>query len=480
MQFPTVAFAVFFLAAFTANWLLRPHHLMWRATMVVLSLYFCAWVDIRFVAVVVGAALANGALAWGTYRAMPLGTPTAASRRLVRTAVGVDVALLAVLGYHGFLVDAVAATFDGLGLSLSPAIDLLVPVGLSFYVLQAISYVVDVGRGEVQPVAFADLLLYLCFFPHLVAGPLVRVDELVPQFHERPDPRRVPATDAFVLVGVGLLKIVVVASYLGREVVDPAFAAPEAVSGPGLLVVAWAFAVQIYAGFSGAADIAIGCGLLLGIHYPLAFDAPYRARSLQEFWDRWNLTVGRWMHDYVFVPLGADHLGPGVAARNVMVTAVLGGLWYGAGWTFVVWGLLHGALVLGERTLGASFGGERADVAEGPLEVVTDGLRWLVTFNLVSLAWIFYRAESVGDGLGILGRIVSLAGGDAGAVTPVALVIVAATLAGQFLSDRPTLGLRARFSSWEPLPQALVLAAVLTAVGALGPDGALPYAYFPF
>src|SRR5690606_28105319 len=350
MLFPTVAFAVFFVAAFTANWLLRPHHLMWRATMVAFSLYFCGWVDVRFALLVVAMAAVNSAAADRARRAMPAGSPTPASRPIVRLAVAADVAALALFAYHRLLVDAVASALSSVGLSPGePVLGLLVPVGVSFFTLHAISYVVDVGRAGVEPCAVADLLLYLCFFPHLVAGPVVRVDELVPQFRERPDPRRVPATDAFVLVVVGLAKAVVVAPFLGREVVDPAFADPSAAGGGELLVAAYAFAVQVYAGFSGAADIAIGCALLLGIHYPLAFDAPYRAQSLGEFWQRWNTTVSRWLRDYVYVPLGGGRGEPRAAYRNLMITAVLGGLWYGPGWTFAAWGALHGVFLAGER-----------------------------------------------------------------------------------------------------------------------------------
>ena len=166
MPFPTVAFAVFFVAAFTANWLLRPHYLVWRATMIVFSLYFCGWVDLRFVLVVVGSAAVNGTLAAAAHRAMPEGSPTVQSRRLVRLAVGADLAVLGLFAYHGFLLDSVTDALGAVGLDReSPVLGLLVPVGISFFTLHAISYVVDVGRGDVEPVAFGDLLLYLASSP---------------------------------------------------------------------------------------------------------------------------------------------------------------------------------------------------------------------------------------------------------------------------------------------------------------------------
>jgi D-alanyl-lipoteichoic acid acyltransferase DltB (MBOAT superfamily) len=479
MLFPTVAFAVFFIAAFTVNWLLRPHYLVWRATMVAFSLYFCGWVDLRFVLVVVGSAVVNGALAAAIHRAMPDGDPTIESRRCVRIGVGANLAVLGVFAYQGFFLDSVTDALTGLGLSPSePLLGLLVPVGLSFFTLHAISYVVDVGRGDVEPVALGDLLLYLSFFPHLVAGPVARVDELVPQFHERPDPRRVPATDAFVLVGVGLFKAVVVAGYLGTEIVDPAFAHPGSTSGLSLLVAAYAFAIQVYAGFSGATDIAIGCALLLGIQYPVAFDAPYRALSVREFWHRWNVTLSRWLRDYLYIPLGGNRHARAATYRNLMVTMVLGGFWYGAGWTFVVWGALHGAYLIGERAAASWF------VDRGPPAALPTGvaalLRGVLTFNLVSLAWVFFRADTVGTGFEVVGRIAGMAAGDTSLVTALVVATIVAAVASQLVPHHRTFDVRARFSSLVPAAQVAILAAGLTVIGALGPEGATPFGYFPF
>ncbi len=478
MQFPTVAYAVFFLAAFTVNWLLRPHHLLWRATMVAFSLYFCGWVDVRFAVVAVAMAAANAALAAGAHRSLHGERPTAA-RRQVRLAVALDVGVLGLFAYHGFFVDSVTGALGGIGLSPgTPTLALVVPVGLSFLTLYAISYVVDVGRGDVEPVSFGDLLLYLTFFPHLVAGPVVRVDELVPQFHERPDPRRVPATDAFALVAVGLVKAVVVASFLGREVVDPAFGAPGDIAGPALAFAAVAFAVQVYAGFSGLADIAVGSALLLGIEYPRAFDAPYRSLSVREFWDRWNTTVSSWMRDYVYIPLGGNRRGTAVLYRNLVVTMVVGGLWYGAGWTFAAWGALHGLYVVAERV--ASSRADRRDGARALPWWLAGGLRWSLTFALVCLAWVFYRADSLGAAFEVLGRIATGASGSSTVVTGLAALVVAASVAAQFLGDHHTVAVRARFSTLRPVAQAALLALGLTLVGALGPAGAAPFAYLPF
>jgi alginate O-acetyltransferase complex protein AlgI len=479
MLFPTVAFAVFFLAAFTVNWLLRPHFFLWRATLIAFSLYFYGWVDIRFVFVLVGSASINWALALATRRAMVEGRPTTDSRRLVRLAVAANVALLGVFKYHGFFIASTADALASIGLHpTTPVLAILLPVGISFFTFHAISYVVDVGRGDIEPVTYGDLLLYMSFFPHLVAGPIVRVDELVPQFHQRPDPRRVAFTEAVALIAVGLFKKVVVASFLGTQIVDPAFGTPGLRSGGELLVAVYAYAVQIYADFSGYTDIAIGCALLLGFRLPQNFAAPYRSLSVREFWHRWHMTLSRWLRDYVYVPLGGSRGGTRATYRNIMATMVLGGLWHGADWRFVLWGGLNGAYLVGER-VATTWWASRDDRPAVP-EALSVALRWLLTFNLVCAAWVFFRADSIGTAFTILGRIATAATGSTTLVTGLVVATVAAALGSQVVPDHRTGPLRVRFSRLEWGAQAALLAVGLSLVAVLGPDGVAPFIYFRF
>ena len=367
--------------------------------------------------------------------------------------MAVDVVVLGLFAYHGFFLESVTDVFDALGLSATaPTLGLLVPVGLSIVTLHAISYVVDVGRGDVEPVAWGDLLLYLSFFPHLVAGPPVRVDELVPQFHERPDPRRVPATEAFVLIGVGLFKAVVIAGYLGSELVDPAFADPGAASGWALAAALYAFAVQIYAGFSGLTDIAVGCALLLGIEYPRPFDAPYSALSVREFWDRWNTPVSHWLRDYVYVPLGGNRRGGRTTYRNLVLTMVTGALWYGAGWPFVVWGALHGAYLVGERAV--SPGPGAATAATRPRSPRRRG--WAPCCGgrsrSTSSSWPGSSTAPTrwAAALEVLGRIVTVAPGEVALVPALAVVVVVAAIAVQFVPPDSRSGCGPASPRWRP------------------------------
>ncbi|HKE73538.1 MAG TPA: MBOAT family protein [Acidimicrobiales bacterium] len=479
MLFPTVAFAVFFLAAFTANWLLRPHFLVWRATLIAFSLYFYGWVDVRFVLVIVGSASVNWALALAIRRAMLDGRRSDGSRRLVRLAVAANLVLLGVFKYHGFFVASTADALASIGLHpTTPVLSILLPVGISFFTFHAISYVVDVGRGDIEPIGYADLLLYMSFFPHLVAGPIVRVDELVPQFHQRPDPRRVAFTEGVTLIAVGLVKKVVVAGYLGSQIVDPAYGTPGLRSGGELLAATYAYAVQIYADFSGYTDIAIGCALLLGFRLPENFASPYRSLSVREFWHRWHMTLSRWLRDYVYIPLGGNRDGTRATYRNLMATMLLGGLWHGADWRFVLWGGLHGTYLVGERAASAWWGGR--DVRPAVPPAVSVVLRWLLTFNLVCAAWIFFRADSISTAFTILGRIVTAAAGSTTLVTGLVVATVVAALVSQLIPDHRTGALRVRFSRLEWGAQAALLAVGLTAIAVLGPDGVAPFIYFRF
>jgi D-alanyl-lipoteichoic acid acyltransferase DltB (MBOAT superfamily) len=353
---------------------------------------------------------------------------------------------------------------------------------VSFTTFRAISYVVDVGRGDVEPLGFVDVLLHLAFFPSLVAGPIARVGELVPQFHQRPDPRYVAATEAFILIGLGLFKKVVIASYLGTQLVDPAFGVPGAHSGTELLVAVYGYAVQIYADFSGYTDIAIGCALLLGVRLPENFRAPYGALSVRDFWRRWHMTLSRWLRDYVYIPLGGSRHGERATYRNVMVTMLLGGLWHGADWHFVIWGGLHGTYLVGERVASAwwSARAPRPTFARAPLHnTLTAVARWVVTFNLVCLAWIFFRADTAATALEIVGRIAT-APGPTTLVTGLALATIAVALAAQLVPDKRGDRVRARFAALDPAGQVVVLAAGLTLIGVLGPDGVAPFIYFQF
>ena len=356
MLFPTMTFALFFVLVLAGAWRLNDHPRQWRRFVLVASYVFYGWWDWRFVFLLLACTFGNHLVAVRIHAAAADRT----RRRWMVAGVVLDLGLLGFFKYYGFFVDSLLALLRPVGLAPTPLlIKVTLPVGISFFTFCAISYVVDVYRREQAPIPLADFAVYLAFFPHLVAGPIVRVSEFAPQLRRRRNPDAVDATRAARLICRGLFKKVVVANYLATQIVDTVFVTPGQYRNWELLIAAWAYAVQIYADFSGYTDMAIGIALLLGIRFPDNFDRPYTSLSIQEFWRRWHMTLSRWLRDYLYIPLGGNRGGEAKERRNLIATMVLGGLWHGANFTFLFWGLYHGlglALerVVRERPVGTS------------------------------------------------------------------------------------------------------------------------------
>ncbi len=464
--FPTVEFALFFCAVLPLSWALMPRPHAWKPVMLALSYAFYAAADWRFCALLAGITLGNQLAAHGIARAGGGGTP--AGRRLCAAAVVGDVLVLGVFKYYGFFVDEVNGSLATAGLDLPfPLATIALPLGVSFFTFQAISYVVDVKRGLLRPAPLVDVGLYLSFFPHLVAGPIVRAREFLPQLARPRDPRRVAVGAGVVLIAVGMVKKVVIADTLAREVVDPVYAVPQAYHGADVLLAVYAYAAQIYCDFSGYTDIAIGLALLLGIVFPQNFDRPFRALSVGEFWRRWHMTLMRFFRDFVFIPLGGNRHGRLRTTRNLVVVFALSGLWHGAAWGFVVWGLVHGVWVAGEALL------------RGRGRRVPAWARWLVTFHLVAFAFVPFRAPDLDVARALLRQL-----GDAGPATlwePLPVLLVLLVVGGQLLPPRPLDALRERIERLPVGALAPALAATILLVTATIPSqGVPPFIYFAF
>jgi D-alanyl-lipoteichoic acid acyltransferase DltB (MBOAT superfamily) len=341
---------------------------------------------------------------------------------------------LAAFKYYGFFNQSLGWLC---GAPPLPGLELALPMGISFYTFQTMSYTIDVYRGHCRAQrSMIDLSLYVTFFPQLVAGPIMRGPDLLPQFHEKHEPNLERFLSGALLCSWGLIKKMFVADPIGR-IVDAVYgtaAVPAAAgefSGVALLIATYAFAVQIYCDFSAYSDIAVGSARILGFRLVRNFDAPYLAESIRDFWRRWHITLSQWLRDYLYVPLGGNRGGAFRTCRNLMLTMVLGGLWHGANWTFVVWGALHGAYLVGERLLSRRSG---AAQPPWPLRFV----QMVVTFHLVCLAWVFFRADSVSQASEIVGRILTLASGREIGFAPVA--VLGALLAVQALKRRVDFG----------------------------------------
>ncbi|HEU5279265.1 MAG TPA: MBOAT family protein [Gaiellaceae bacterium] len=473
MLFPTATFAIFFLLVLPLSWLTMPWPHRWRPFIVVASYVFYSWWDWRFVFLLAGCTLWNQVLAVRIWR-----TRAPSQRKaLLALALAGNLAVLGYFKYYDFFVSSSDNLLSVVGLELPLGLrSVVLPVGISFYTFMAISYVVDAYRGDFEPTTLEKFAVYLSFFPHLVAGPIVRPSELIPQFDKPRNPRRVDTSRGFYLIATGLFKKVVIANYLASSIVDEVFAAPGQHSSLEILIAVYAYAVQIYADFSGYTDIAIGIALLLGFNFPQNFDSPYAAVSVQDFWRRWHMTLSRWLRDYVYIPLGGNRgRRPILTYRNLLLTMLIGGLWHGAAWTFVVWGGLHGAALVGERLWR-----ER----RGPsTRLGTTWTRWrarILTFHFVCLAWIFFRADSFGAAWDMLEGLATGWGESSPLVTSGVLLAIAVGIGSQYLPARIPRLVMARFSRLPVLGQATVLAFSLMLTSVLGPEGVAPFIYFQF
>jgi alginate O-acetyltransferase complex protein AlgI len=458
--FPTVTFAVFFLFVLPVSWAVMRAQRYWRAFILLASYVFYGWWDWRFVFLLAASTVVNHVLAVGIFRTRGVG----ARKALLGTAVAFDLGLLAYFKYADFFLSSLDNVFG-----TSWIANITLPVGVSFYTFMAISYVVDTYRGELVPASFARFAVFQAFFPHLVAGPIVRAGELLPQLETPRDPRRVDTSRAFFLIVVGLFLKVVVANHLSTHIVDDVFAAPDRHSSLEVLTAVYGYAVQIFADFCGYTNIAIGIALLLGFEFPQNFASPYTAVSLQDFWRRWHMTLSRWLRDYLYIPLGGSRKGRLLTYRNLLLTMLLGGLWHGAAWTFVVWGGIHGLGLAVERATG--------------WRPHTRGQQWLgrvLTFHVVCFAWIFFRADSFTRAGQVLARLFDAWGQSSPLVTTSVVLAIVVGIVGQYLRPVAVVRLLASFGRLPIVAQSACVAVALTVINTLGPTGVAPFIYFRF
>lgn len=387
MVFNSLEFVVFF-AVFYAIYRILPHRPQ-NWLLLVASYYFYAAWDWRFLGLLVGSTLVDYTVA--LYLARP-GTD-ASRRRVLWISIAFNLGVLGFFKYYGFFAENLQALLlaSGVGVSL-PALHVILPIGISFYTFMTMSYVIDVYRREIAPTRdLVDFAVFVAFFPHLVAGPILRAASLIPQIARPRRPTRTQMSDGAWLVGWGLVKKVFVADNLAR-VADAAFASPDP-SALLVLVGVYAFAFQIYGDFSGYTDMARGMSKWMGIELNLNFLFPYFVRSPQAFWRHWHISLSTWLRDYLYKPLGGSRGSPLATYRNLMLTMVLGGLWHGAAWPFVVWGLYQGTLLVAYRWVGERWAGAGWMAAlERPAWKLAG---WAVMFHLTCLGWLIFRADSL-------------------------------------------------------------------------------------
>jgi len=328
-------------------------------------------------------------------------------QRFLYLSMTVNLGILGIYKYLNFLVNSANEVISTAGFAYGiPGVDLLLPVGISFYTFQSMSYMIDIHRGQLQPrKKFVDYALFVSFFPQLVAGPIVRASEFFKQLDEKRHFSFAMAQSGMFLIVLGLVKKVVFADNLALFV-DPIFDQPENHSGLMNLLAVYAFAFQIYFDFSGYSDIAIGVAKLLGFTFPRNFMHPYVSLTFQDFWRRWHMTLSRWLRDYLYISLGGNRHGSYKTMRNLFLTMFLGGLWHGASWNFAIWGVLHGVYLAIER-----FNAKYQLLVLNHRLLINRLLKWLLVFHLVCFAWIFFRAADLSQSLLMIENILFMKGG---------------------------------------------------------------------
>lgn len=470
MLFPTVEYALFFMLALSLGWGLLRWHRAHKLALLGLSYVFYGFWDWHFVPMLFGLSC----WAWLCTRGIQHGK----LRRLwlILGAAG-SLGVLAHYKYTAFFLQNLADLASTLGFKLPLVVESpLLPLGISFMTFHAISLMMDAWRHKLDDkVDFADALLYVAFFPQLIAGPILRASKFLPQLKKRPDPARIETGRALQLIVIGLFKKVVIANTLATLLVDDIFANPAAMSASQVLLGIYGYAAQIYCDFSGYTDIAIGCALLLGYRFPLNFDSPYVSASPQEFWRRWHISLSSWLRDYLYIPLGGSRKGPWRTQINLVVTMLLGGLWHGAAWNFVAWGAWHGLLLAAHRQWEAFWGCREAAWRESAW------WKWtarLLCFHAICLGWVFFRAASFPDAWAVLTQLFSGAWSFDLPLGP--LLCALAGIGLQYLPERFLLRLQLSAIQMQPALHGLVFAAALVLIEVLGPSEPAPFIYFQF
>lgn len=471
MLFPTVEFALFFLLVLGMAWSLVRWPVCHKAFLLLASYVFYGFWNWAYVPLLFGISLFAGLLAQRIQRSA---SPRARKAWLIAGVVGC-LATLVYYKYTGFLLQNFLDAWRYVGKTPDwQFANPILPLGISFFVFHAISLLGDVYKNRLkEPVNLPDALLYVAFFPQLIAGPILRASNFMPQLAVPRNPQTIFVNRGLILIVLGLAKKVLISNHLAVALVDPVFAAPSLASGPDMLLATYGYAVQIYCDFSGYTDIAIGCALLLGYQFPDNFNRPYTATDPQDFWRRWHISLSSWLRDYLYIPLGGSRRGSVRMLLNLMVTMLLGGLWHGAAWTFVIWGGLHGLYLIAHRLWAALPWLARW---RG-----TTAWRWtsrFLLFHAVCGAWIFFRAPSLALALDVFRRFA--AGGPLTLAHTTTVLALLAGLAGQYAPLRWRAALERELSRWATPLRGALFAFAIFALEVLGPTGVAPFIYFQF
>ena len=458
MLFHTWPFPLFFIVVFAVFLALKKTR-CWLPWLLIASYFFYGWWNPLYLLLIVYSTLLD-------YVVVKLMDGSRRKKFWLLFSIANNLFLLGFFKYAHFVTDNINDLLAGAGASWHlPAPDVLLPVGISFFTFQSMSYTIDFYRGEIpRERSFIRFAAFVSLFPQLVAGPIERAKELLPQLNQFPRIRRKDITDGLSLFVVGMFKKVALADYLAAYV-DPIYATPDRFDAPALLLATFAFAWQIYFDFSGYTDMARGAARAMGFKLMVNFNNPYLATSLGDFWSRWHISLSTWFRDYVYLPLGGNRHGGWLTYRNLFLTMVVSGLWHGAAWTYIVWGALHAIATMATRQA------ERSGWYRRRLPTF---IKQTLVFGFVCFAWIFFRAADLDDAWLIVSRIFSSGWGDP-RFPLLAMLLVGSVWAYQFVYESPA----RRMLESSGVRVAIVVLMIVYLFIIPGSRGA-PFLYFQF
>ena len=469
--FNSLEYAVFLPLVFLVYWRLR--HKQQNLLLLAASYLFYGWWDYRFLGLLAFSTVMDYAIA----RKLDSAKDDRSRRMFLAMSIIGNLTILGFFKYFNFFIDSAAGVMRSLGLEPDfPTLRIILPIGISFYTFQEISYTFDVYRRVIPATRnLINFATFVAFFPHLVAGPIVPARSLLPQI-EKERPRLTPDKwqSALVLILLGLFKKVAIADVMA-PIVESAFSNPEGSSSLTLLVGVYAFALQIYGDFSGYSDIGRGSARLLGVELMENFAQPYLSRNITAFWRTWHISLSSWLYDFLYLPLGGNRHGKAATYRNLMLVMLIGGLWHGAAWTFVIWGGLHGIYLAIHRWRGNYV----PRGYQGRFEFRRDILPVLATFHLVAFAWIFFRAENLSAATSFVQRLFQF---QLGTIEPnnIVLVGLAATAVISLDVWQRNAGKHEVMLQWRPAWQGLAYASLLLAIIVFSGGPVTPFIYFQF
>lgn len=471
MLFPTHGFAFFFLIVFTISWAVFKYPTARKIILIISSYVFYAIWDWRFLILLIFSSVIN--FAFGRY----ISLSKEESKKRLRLILGIvfNLLFLGFFKYCDFFILSASNFLNLVGLNVRLSVlNIFIPVGISFYTFQALSYLIDIYREEIESKNVIDVLFYIGFFPQLLSGPIIKAESFFNTIIKQPDRNNIHATRAFGLILSGLIKKMIIANYVGTELVDPIFNNPYNYSSLDMIFAAYGYAVQIYCDFSAYSDMALGFAALLGYLYPRNFNRPYSAYTIQEFWKRWHMSLSSWLMNYIFYPLQfklRDWKKFGNIAA-IVITFFLCGVWHGAGYTFMLWGLWHGVGLAIERFV--------LKIEKKNFNVWwKKALGIVFTFNFVCIGWLLFKA----DNFDILWNTFSIIGQCRFTVHYTNLYIYFLLILGliiNFIPEKLPEKIEQLFARIPLVFQGVTFAFLLIIISAMSPDGVAPFIYFKF